>query len=128
MITHKCAKWLFILAGVSVLILGGFLYVFQLGVFVSIKNANPNALRQIKIIYAGGVVTKPRINPGKRFATFVKPDGKSDLSVEWVDSDNKTNIAVANAYFGPLDHGRISATIGPSNLVNWVGLDQLKTY
>ena len=128
----KMARKLFVLFNLVVMAALGFAFWHRFladpVVTVRIKNATATLLTALTVIIRGKNSTIARLAPGKSKKVKIKPEGKSDLAISFVDATGKTNLANAEAYLGHGDHGEIKATIGLSNTVVWTGTEDLRAY
>jgi hypothetical protein len=88
-------------------------------VSVIVTNNAPSPAKNLSISFTGGSKNLQSVGPGESVVFRLNPTGESDLSLQFVDYQGRTNCSQANVYLEHDYHGTILATIGPSNLVNW---------
>ena len=100
-----------------VLVLG--YYYLTTGVRILVTNESDATLRNMELIYQGGVERIEELGSNATYTTHVNPTSESHLELSWIDSKRQKHFCRIDVYMEPDYIGSVTIKIDQNYRISW---------
>jgi hypothetical protein len=117
MLKRKHIYWLVLVIVVVMFIVSLIYFSLTHGVMVVVTNNDNNEIKDVRVLYNGGIAYLGNLKQHSRNKKYVNPIGESDLTLCWINANGEKLTKKIEVYFEHNYRGKIEIVIEANDKV-----------